>query len=913
MTFPTFPHLLILATLALLPALSAQKNQTPGASEDSPRTRALFNEGWRFQKGDSPDAKGALSYDKLKPWLLPNGNEFRKQAVAPATGTPPGEGIAYVQPGFDDKSWRSLTLPHDWGIEGPFDQALPGDTGKLPWSGIAWYRKSFDLPASDQGKQVSLEIDGAMSYATVWCNGKFVGGWPYGYASWRVDLTPFLKFGGENTLAIRLDNPPDSSRWYPGGGIYRNVWLTTTSPIHVAHWGTTVTTPSISTDSAEIKVKTLVKNDSNLEAEVTISTCIIPQSDDRKPEGASVATLPSVTVKIPAGQKMAVEAPTSVASPKLWDLEHPNLYTAETTVTQGSKIVDITRTQFGIRSIEFTVGDGFHLNGRRVPLQGVCMHHDLGALGAAINTRALERQIEILKEMGVNAIRTSHNPPAPELLDLCDRMGILVMDESFDCWKLQKKPNGYNLLFTDWSEADLRAEVRRDRNHPSVILWSIGNEIREQSKPEGIAMAKALTQLVHEEDPTRPTTIAVSDINGGYNGFQTGVDVFGYNYKPWEYQKWRNANPSQPIFGSETASTLSSRGEYFFDTPEQLEQRYDRDVKKAQAAGKPIPPKPTFQPIAESKSEGKSDFQMSSYDLYASSWATRPMDEFNGQDQNPFVAGEFVWTGFDYLGEPTPYNNDTTNLLNYHTPEEKAKAEAELKAVGKIKVPSRSSYFGIVDLAGFKKDRFYLYQSRWRPDVPMVHILPHWNWPDRVGQVTPVHVYTSGDEAELFLNGKSLGRKKMVPGDYRIRWDDAIYQPGELKAVAYKNGKEWATETIKTAGDAVKLVLAADRNAIHADGQDLSFVTATVEDKEGNPVPRSHPQLTFSISGPGEIVATDNGDATDHTTFSSPERKAFNGLALAIVRAKLSADAPITLQVKSEGLEPAEVVINPSH
>jgi beta-galactosidase len=861
---------MLLAVAVLMPTLSAQ---------DSPRTRNLFNDGWHFHKGDPAGSAELISYNKLKPWLLPSGNVFRKEALALPVGTAPGEDIPYVQSGFDDSSWRALTLPHDWGIEVPFDRDLPGATGKLPWSGIAWYRKTFDLPVSDAGKRVALEIDGAMSYATVWCNGKFVGGWPYGYTSWQVDLTPFLKYGEKNTLAIRLDNLPDSSRWYPGGGIYRNVWLTVTDPIHIAHWGTTVTTPKVGKDSVEIQVRTVVKNDSVKEADATLSTRIVPVVADGK-LGETVDTLPSVTAKIPAGGSQTTETQTSLVSPKLWDLEHPDRYAAVTTVTSDGKVVDQTSTFFGIRSIDFTATDGFHLNGKRVPLQGVCMHHDLGALGAALNTRALERQIEILKEMGVNAIRTSHNPPAPELLELCDRMGVLVMDESFDCWNLAKKPNDYNLLFSDWSEADLRAEVRRDRNHPCVILWSIGNEIREQSKPEGVEMGKRLTQIVHEEDATRPTTFACSATKGGYNGYQTSVDVFGYNYKPSQYQKFRTANPSQPIFGSETASTISSRGVYIF-------------------------------PVSDDKKEGLSDFQVSSYDLSAPPWATFPDTEFQGQDSNPFVAGEFVWTGFDYLGEPTPYNRDITNLLNYHTPEEKAKAEAELKAKGKIAMPSRSSYFGIVDLAGFKKDRFYLYQSRWRPDLPMVHILPHWNWPDRVGQVTPVFVYTSGDEVELFLNGKSLGRKKKAPHEYRLRWDDVIYQPGELKAVAYKGGKEWASETVKTTGAAAKLLLNADRNTIKADGQDLSFVTTIVADKEGNLVPGSHPKLKFSISGPGEIVATDNGDATDLTTFSSSARNAFNGLALAIVRLNPSASSPVTLRVESEGLASAEVVITP--
>ena len=898
---PTSWFALILMTAsALLPAAHSEQVDSP-----QPREHTLFTTGWRFQQGDPAGVGDALSYAKLKPWLLSNGNAFRKEQAPVPTGTPPGEDVSYAQSSFDDTTWRALDLPHDWGVDGPFDQALAGETGKLPFFGVGWYRKSFDLPASDQGKRITLDIDGAMSYATVWCNGKFVGGWPYGYASWSVDLTPFVKFGGQNSLSIRLDNPPESSRWYPGGGIYRNVWLTKTSPVHVAHWGSTVTTPSVSETSAEVAVKTRVKNDLTNEASVTLSTSIIPVGADGKTSGEAVATIPPVSVKVPAGGSQEVMTQTPLSSPKLWSLEHPNRYAAVTTITRDSKVVDVTSTPFGIRSIEFTVGDGFHLNGKRVSIHGVCMHHDLGALGTALNTRALERQIEILKAMGVNAIRTSHNPPASELLDLCDRMGILVMDEFADCWRIGKKLNGYNLLFPDWSEADLRSYIRRDRNHPCVILWSIGNEIPEQSLPEGILIGKELTQIAHDEDPTRPTTIAVSDGSAGYNGFQNTVDVFGYNYKPGEYKRFREVNPSLPLFGSETASTISSRGEYFYDAPEQFEQL----VKEAQ--GGAISPKSPYHPVSEDKNAGKSDFQMSSYDLYAPPWATIPDLEFSAQDENPFVAGEFVWTGFDYIGEPTPYNSDSTNLLNYHSAEEKAKAEAELKAVGKITVPSRSSYFGIVDLAGFKKDLFYLYQAHWRPDFPMAHILPHWNWPDRVGQVTPVHVYTSGDEAELFLNGKSLGRKKKGPFEYRLRWDDVVYQPGELKVVAYKNGKEWATDTVRTSGPAEKLLLKADRSTIQPDASDLSYVTATVADKEGNLVPRSHPKLKFSIQGPGEIVATDNGNATDHTVFRSTERAAYNGLALAIIRAKKGATTPITLRVEAEGIAPDEIVLTP--
>ena len=855
------------------------------AKSDSPRERILFTNDWRFTKDDPANtAAGSLSYDTLKPFLLPAASAFVTTPPAPRPqGNAPGEALSYAQPSpaYDDSSWRKLDLPHDWGIEGPFNQALPGETGKLPWFGVAWYRKTFELPASDLGRHIALEIDGAMAYSTVWCNGRLVGGWPYGYASYQLDLTPYLKPGAINTLAIRLDNPKESSRWYPGGGIYRNVWLLKTAPLHFAQWGVSVTTPQISPDSATIEIKAALSNESGSAAAVRFAAQIFKADASGHATGPALLSTTPAPAMLPAdGKDTVLASRLTLPKPVLWDLADPERYVVVTLLQQDGKIVDRDETPFGIRKIEFTVDDGFHLNGKRVPLQGVCDHHDLGALGTAFNVRAAERQIEILKEMGVNAIRTSHNPPAPELLDLCDCMGILVMDEYADCWKIGKKRNGYNLLFPDWSEADVRSYVRRDRNHPCVILWSIGNEIPEQGKPQGPAMAKELSRIVKLEDTTRPTTIGVSDTRGGYNGFQTGVDVFGYNYKPGEYAKFRAANPTQPLFGSETSSCISSRGEYFF-------------------------------PVSNNKDDGKSDFQMSSYDLYAPRWATTPDTEFKGQDQNPFVAGEFVWTGFDYLGEPTPYNADTTNLLNYHTPEAKAAAEAELKALGKILVPSRSSYFGIVDLAGFKKDRFYLYQARWRPDLPMAHILPHWNWPGREGEITPVHVYTSGDEAELFLNGQSLGRKKKAPLEYRLRWDDVKYTPGELKVVAYKNGKPWATDTVKTTGSAAKLLLAADRDTITADGRDLAFVTTTVADTAGLMVPRTHPQLAFTLTGPGEIVATDNGDATDHTAFASHERKAFNGLALAIIRLKPGATDPVTLRVTSDGLTTAETVIRP--
>jgi beta-galactosidase len=844
----------------------------------SARERLSLDADWRFTHNDPTNEAGKLSYSEIKDWVNATGTEFTKNAApAKPEGSPGGGDVSYAQAGFDDSQWRSLNLPHDWGIEGPFQQEYPGETGKLPWWGVGWYRKYLAIPASDAGQKIYFDVDGAMSYATVWLNGQFVGGWPYGYASWRVDLTPFLKFGSDNVLAIRLDNPPNSSRWYPGGGIYRNVWLVKTAPVHVAHWGAYVTTPEIKPAAAAVKIQVQVENDLAEDAAVTVRNEIFELRADGK-LGKAVAPATSENVNVPAHQSAVSEAQATVKNPRLWSLEKPQRYIVVTTIEQNGKPLDRYETPFGIRTIQFTADNGFLLNGQRVPLNGVCDHADLGALGSAINTRGLERQVQILKEMGCNAIRTSHNPPAPELLELCDRLGMLVMDESFDCWKRGKTPNDYHLLFSDWHEKDWRAELRRDRNHPSIILWSIGNEISEQGRPEGPGMAAELTRIAHEEDPTRPTTAACNNVQSGYNGFGKNLDVFGYNYKPWEYGKFRKTNPDQPLFGSETASCISSRGEYFF-------------------------------PVSTNKADGQADFQMSSYDLYAPRWATIPDVEFKGQDEYPFVAGEFVWTGFDYLGEPTPYNSDRSNLLNFTDPAEKARMEKELESVGKLHVPSRSSYFGIVDLAGFKKDRFYIYQARWRPNLPMAHILPHWNWPDRIGQVTPVHVYTSGDEAELFLNGKSLGRKKKGQYEYRIVWNHVIYQPGELKVVSYKHGRKWATDVMKTTGPAQKLLMQPDRAKITADGSDLSYVTVTVADKKGLLVPRAKNHIQFTIEGPGEIAATDNGDPTSLVSFQSPERDAFNGLALVIVRSKAGQAGEIVLKAKADGLTAAETKI----
>jgi beta-galactosidase len=778
-------------------------------------------------------------------------------------------------PDFDDAAWRQLDVPHDWGIEGPFRDELPNDTGKLPWKGIGWYRKHFAVPAGDQGKRIFIDFDGAMANTRVWLNGEYVGAWPYGYNAFRLDLTPFVKFGAENVLAVQLDTMRWGSRWYPGAGLYRNVWLVKTTPVHVGLWGVYVTTPSVTSERGEVKLVVTVDNQGAQEANAVVQAEIyevLPNGTAGSRVAASAAAEKAVAARASGQFQLAAAVP----QPKRWDLAVPARYFARTTVTVRGQVVDSYDQPFGFRTIEFTARDGFKLNGRRIPLQGTCNHHDLGPLGAAFNLRALERQLEILKEMGCNALRTSHNPPAPELLDLADRMGFVVMVEAFDCWRQGKTANDYGRLFDQWHARDLQAMVRRERNHPSVILWSIGNEIAEQNGPQ---LARPLRDIVHAEDPTRPVIAGCNNARAGYNGFQQAVDVFGLNYNLGDYARFLTfpANAAKPVLSTESSSCISSRGEYFFP------------VRRGDSA--------------------RVNYQVSSYDVDAPGWACTPDEEFAALDRNPAFMGEFVWTGFDYLGEPTPYNADVSNLLNFSDPEKRAAMRKELEALGRLKVPSASSYFGIVDLCGFKKDRFYAYQARWRPELPMAHLFPHWNWPERLGQVTPVHVYTSGTEAELFLNGKSLGRRSKAPFQYRLRWDDVAYAPGELKVVAYRDGKPWAQDVVKTTGQPSRLLLQADRPQIRADGLDLAFITVAIADQDGLVVPRSHNFVQFSVAGPGEIVAVGNGDAASHEPFQARQRSAYNGLCQVIVRAKPGQAGTMTLQAQSADLKSAEVLI----
>jgi beta-galactosidase len=790
-------------------------------------------------------------------------------------GTRKEEGWANLETmSLNDNSWQKLDLPHDWAITGPFRIELEGATGKLPWKGIGWYRKHYRVPLTDVGKQIFIDFDGAMANAKIWLNGKYVGTWPYGYTSFRMDLTPFIQPGKENVLAVRLDTENWDSRWYPGAGIYRHVWLVKTNPVHVGHWGTYITTPQITDKNAVVNIAVTVKNQSKKSVKAIVRTTLFEMDAANRPT-KKVALIKDAAIVLNAGENKIAESQASIINPKRWNIETPNRYVAQTNILVDGKIIDTYHTPFGVRTIEFTARNGFLLNGKRVEIKGTCNHHDLGALGAAFNLSALTRQLKMLKEMGCNSLRTSHNPPAPELLELADKMGFLVWDEAFDAWKKGKRENDYNKLFDEWHDKDLTALIRRDRNHPSVFIWSIGNEVMEQ---QNVELTKHLADIMRREDPTRPVSNGYNDPNGGRSsGAVVALDIMGVNYFFDQQPKW-DADPryaNKPTLGSETSSCVTSRGEYFFGGNE-------------------------YQ-----------NWQISSYDYAKPGWGCSPDEQFRTNAKFPHLLGEYVWTGFDYLGEPTPYNSDETNLLNFRSdPTKKAELEKELEILRQKKAPSRSSYFGIIDLAGFPKDRFYSYQSHWRPELPVAHIFPHWNWAERIDSITPVHVYTSGDEAELFLNGKSLGRKRKIAGqDFRLIWADVKYTPGELKVICYKNGKQWATDVVKTTGAMKKLSMSPDLSVINSSTDELCFITLKVTDKDGLMVPRSNPVIHFSVEGAGEIVATDNGDATSFVSFQSHDRPAFNGMALVIVKAKKGMKGKMILKASSKELITSQTVI----
>jgi len=759
---------------------------------------------------------------------------------------------------FDDSKWETVTVPHDWAIKGPFDKDIDkqtvaivqngekvatektGRTGSLPYIGVGWYRNQFSIPNFNSKKKVILLFEGAMSEPEIFINGKKIGSWNYGYSYFYFDITEHILANKPNTLAVKLTNVGLSSRWYPGAGLYRNVRVITKNKESIKQWGTFITTPLITPKLAKVNVKTKVSGE---------RLKIVTKIKDAK--GATVAI--DSTHAIFSGE---FEQNIAVKNPKLWSPETPYLYTAISQLYANNILKDEITTRFGIRKIKYEAEKGFSLNGEITKFKGVCLHHDLGPIGTAINTSALRRQLRILKDMGANAIRSSHNMPSIEQLELCDEMGFMFLAESFDEWAKPKVENGYHRFFETDAEKDVVNLVHATRNHPSIVMWSSGNEVPDQWGSQGAKRAKWLQDIFHREDPTRPVTVGMDQVKATMaSGFGAVLDIPGLNYRTHLYEEAYEAFPQGMILGSETASTVSSRGIYKF-------------------------------PVEEFKMKQYDDFQSSSYDLEACSWSNIPDDDFVLQDDKPWVIGEFVWTGFDYLGEPTPYDT---------------------------KWPSRSSYFGINDLAGLPKDRYYLYRSRWNTEDETLHILPHWNWKGREGETTPVFVYTSYDSAELFVNGKSMGIQKKnnnTPKNrYRLMWMDVKYQPGSIKVVAFDDkGNPAAEKEIHTAGKPYKLVLESDRKIIKANGKDLAFVTVSVVDKNGIPCPRATNQLKFKVKGEGTFRAACNGDATSLEMFHLPTMKLFSGKLVVLVQSDTKA-GKINLTVSGKGLKTGKTII----
>lgn len=784
---------------------------------------------------------------------------------------------------FDDRTWDSVRVPHDWAIYGPFsstndlqevaitqdgqEEALEhaGRTGGLPFVGVGWYRNTFDVPDFSDNKKVSIQFDGAMSNPVVYINGKEAGKWHYGYNTFHLDITAFLnKDGKNNSLAVRLENFTEQSRWYPGAGLYRNVHLIVTNESHIPIWGTYVTTPRVNDEFAEVKVITKIEHPIGEDRVTDYELETIIKDTQGNPIAQQIDRLDNFS-------ENELHQSLIVMNPALWDIMKPNLYSVESKLIKRGSVVDTYKTMFGIRNIEIIPNKGFFLNGKRVSFKGVCMHHDLGPLGAAVNDAAIRRQIRILQDMGVNAIRTAHNMPAPELVKAADEMGMMLAVETFDEWGIAKVKNGYNKYFDEWAEKDVVNVVHHYRNNPSVVMWFIGNEVGEQGPMWGSQVARYLQDIIHREDPTRFVSNGMDRPDQVFaNGMAAMLDVPGFNYRTFKYMEAYNRLPQQIILGAETASTVSSRGVYKFPVERRSMATYD-------------------------------DHQSSSYDLEHCSWSDLPEDNFIYHNDLPAFIGEFVWTGFDYLGEPTPYYTDW---------------------------PSHSSLFGIVDLVGIPKDRYYLYRSHWKPEAETLHILPHWTWNGREGETTPVFVYTNHPTVELFINGKSQGKRtkdtsigidstftEQAQKDlvrqkrYRLMWMDTIYEPGTVKAVAFDaNGNVVAEEEVHTAGKPHHLVLEADRQTIKADGKDLSFITVSVVDKDGNLCPNANDLVKFKVKGAGTYRAGGNGNSVSLDLFHLPEMHLFNGKLVAIVEATLQ-PGDINFEASIKGVKGATLNI----
>ncbi len=760
---------------------------------------------------------------------------------------------------FDDSGWDTVSVPHDWAISGPFDPDGDASTAKLPWRGEGWYRNAIEIPSSYARKRVYLIFDGVMALPRVYVNGKLAGSWDYGYAPFYLDVTDDILPGRVNLIAVHADTRQHESRWYPGAGIYRKVRLLAVDPIHVGVWGTYVTTPVVKPDYADVRIQTTILNQTDADADVTVHQVIL------SPEGHEVAR-GQVESPVRSGESLDLEVTVTMTDPRRWELHNPVLYTARTTVTVGDTVRDIYDTPFGVRTMRFSADHGFYLNDHRVQLHGVNLHHDQGPLGAAFYPAAERRKLQIMKLMGANAIRTSHNMPAPEVPAMADSMGLLVLAEAFDEYDRTADITD-TTDFDAFAHRNMRNFVVRFRNHPSIFLWSVGNEIGDVQRnvADGFERLRAMVDYVREYDPSRPVTVVGDSARASDGRAFDDYDVLSWDY----HRRWdlaRRMAPDKAVIIGASASTLSTRG--FYEIP-----------------------------LPEKRTDFTPSLQMSSYDLNAPPRGEIPDDDFMWQDQDSYIAGEFVWSGFDYLGEPTPYDESSMRRMGFSP-----------------KQASRSSYSGIVDLVGIPKDRYYLYRSRWKPNEASVHILPHWNWRELRGDTVPVFVYTNGDCAELLLNGRSQGMRCKRPKSdtatqrTRLMWMNVIYEPGELQAVAFREGAVIGRGTVTTTGSPTMLRLTPDRSFLAADGMDLSYILIEALDPYGNPIPLEHDRVHISVDGPARIAGVGNGNPQSFEPFQADHVYLFNGKAMLILGSGIER-GPVKVTATSPRLEPATTTI----